>query len=63
MYCGGQPAEGLVPFVSLLGTIYWFGYFIVILPLLGLFEKTKPVPETIEADFDAHYPPKATPAE
>ena len=63
MYCGGQPAEGLIPTLSLLGTIYWFGYFLVILPMLGLFEKTKPVPETIEADFDAHYPPKTTPAE
>ena len=63
MWAGGQPAEGIVPLVSLLGTIYWFGYFLVILPMLGLFEKTKPVPETIEADFDAHYPPKTTPAE
>ncbi|MEM7241137.1 MAG: cytochrome b N-terminal domain-containing protein [Pseudomonadota bacterium] len=63
MWAGGQPAEGIVPLVSLLGTIYWFGYFMVILPLLGLFEKTKPVPETIEADFDSKYPPKATPAE
>ena len=63
MYCGGQPAEGLIPTLSLLGTIYWFGYFLVILQMLGLFEKTKPVPETIEADFDAHYPPKTTPAE
>ena len=63
MWAGGQPAEGIVPLVSLLGTIYWFGYFLVILPMLGLFEKTKAVPETIEADFDAHYPPKTTPAE
>ncbi len=63
MWAGGQPAEGLVPLISLLGTIYWFGYFLVILPLLGMIEKTKPVPETIEADFDAKHPPKATPAE
>ena len=63
MWAGGQPAEGLVPLISLLGTIYWFGYFLVVLPLLGWIEKTKPVPETIEADFDKKYPPKATPAE
>ena len=58
MWCGAQPAEGLVPLVSLIGAIYWFAYFLIILPVLGLTEKTLPVPETIEADFDAHYPPK-----
>ncbi len=44
---------------SLWATIYWFAYFLVILPLLGMIEKTDEVPETIEADFDSHYPPKA----
>ena len=58
MWCGAQPAEGLVPLVSLIGAIYWFAYFLIILPVLGWTEKTLPVPETIEADFDAHYPPK-----
>jgi ubiquinol-cytochrome c reductase cytochrome b subunit len=59
MWCGSRPAEGLVPTISLIGAIYWFGYFLVILPVLGFTEKTKAVPETIEADFDAHYPPKS----
>ncbi len=59
MWCGSRPAEGLVPTISLIGSIYWFGYFLVILPVLGFTEKTKAVPETIEADFDAHYPPKS----
>ena len=59
MWCGARPAEGLVPTISLIGAIYWFGYFLVILPILGFVEKTNEVPETIEADFDAHYPPKA----
>ncbi|MDF2235842.1 cytochrome b N-terminal domain-containing protein [Albimonas sp. CAU 1670] len=52
MWCGGQPAEGLIPTISLIGTIYWFGYFLVILPLLGLMETPKPQPATIEEDFD-----------
>ena len=62
---GSQPAEGLVPMISLIGTIYWFAYFLIILPLLGITERPDPQPETIEADFDEHYPPKpsATPAE
>jgi ubiquinol-cytochrome c reductase cytochrome b subunit len=63
MWCGAQPAEGLVPTISLIGALYWFGYFLVILPVLGWREKTLPVPATIEADFDAHYPPKTSPAE
>ncbi|MEM7237218.1 MAG: cytochrome b N-terminal domain-containing protein [Pseudomonadota bacterium] len=58
MWAGSQPAEGLVPMISLIGTIYWFGYFLVILPMLGIMEKPLQPPETIEADFDAHYPAK-----
>ncbi|MXU64949.1 cytochrome b [Oceanomicrobium pacificus] len=63
MWCGAMPAEGLIPTISLIGAIYWFAYFLIILPLLGVLEKPLPVPATIEEDFDAHYPPKATPAE
>ncbi len=59
MWAGGMPAEGIVPVVSLLGTIYWFAYFLVILPVLGITEKPLPQPATIEADFDSHYPPNA----
>ena len=53
MWCGSQPPEGLVPTISLLGTIYWFGYFFVILPILGVIEKPLPQPATIEEDFNA----------
>ncbi|PIB23170.1 cytochrome b [Amylibacter kogurei] len=60
MWCGARPAEGLVPTISLIGAIYWFAYFLIILPILGRIEKPLPTPETIEADFDAHYPPKST---
>jgi len=28
-------------------TIYYFAFFLVILPLLGIFEKTKPEPNSI----------------
>ncbi len=54
MWLGAQPAEGIYASMSLVGTAYWFGYFLVILPLLGVFEKPLPQPETIEADFEAH---------
>ncbi|MCY4180379.1 MAG: cytochrome b N-terminal domain-containing protein, partial [Litoreibacter sp.] len=71
MWAGAMPAEGLIPLISLLGTIYWFAYFLVIMPLLGVIEKPLPRPATIEEDFSAHYPkskpggeaPAAQPAE
>ena len=62
-WCGGQPAEGMVPRISAFATTYWFVYFLVILPLLGIMERPLAQPETIEADFDAHYPPKSVAAE
>ncbi|MFT5006819.1 MAG: ubiquinol-cytochrome c reductase cytochrome b subunit, partial [Paracoccaceae bacterium] len=61
-WCGSQPADGLIPVISLIGASYWFGYFLIILPLLGVLEKPLPIPATIEEDFDAHYPPKDAPA-
>ena len=59
MWCGSQPAEGIYAMISLIASAYWFAYFLVILPLLGVIEKPLPVPTTIEEDFDAHYPPKS----
>jgi len=50
---------GWVPALSLLFTTYWFAYFLVILPLLGVIEKPLPQPATIEEDFSARHAPKA----
>ena len=55
MWVGAMPTEGIYPYISLLGSAYWFGYFFVILPLLGVIEKPLPMPATIEDDFNAHY--------
>ncbi|WP_422075725.1 cytochrome b [Tranquillimonas rosea] len=57
MWCGAMPAEEPYASISLIGAAYWFAYFLVILPLLGVFEKPLPQPKTIEEDFDAHYAP------
>ncbi len=59
MWCGAMPAEPPYSTISLIGSAYWFAYFLVILPLLGVLETPDELPDTIEADFDAHYPPKA----
>ena len=63
MWCGAMPAEGIYGTIALIGSSYWFAYFLIILPLLGVMEKSLPVPATIEEDFDAHYPPKPEPVE
>ena len=59
MWVGAMPTDGIYPYISLLGATYWFAYFLVILPLLGVIEKPLPMPATIEDDFNAHYGPKA----
>ncbi len=59
MWCGAQPAEPPYSTISLIGATYWFAYFLVILPILGVIEKPNTPPATIEEDFDSHYPPKS----
>lgn len=44
---GAKPAEGLWLYVSQGATAYYFAFFLVILPLLGKIEKTKPLPNSI----------------
>jgi ubiquinol-cytochrome c reductase cytochrome b/c1 subunit len=46
-YLGSNPPEGYYVIFARLFTIYYFAYFLVILPVLGLVEKTKPLPSSI----------------
>ncbi|TCM87596.1 cytochrome b [Rhodovulum steppense] len=55
MWAGAMPAEGIYPTVALIGSVIWFAFFLVVLPVLGVIEKPLPQPETIEEDFNAHY--------
>jgi ubiquinol-cytochrome c reductase cytochrome b subunit len=48
-YVGGKPAEGWYVIVSQVGTLYYFAYFLVILPLLGKIEKPLPLPESVHS--------------
>jgi quinol-cytochrome oxidoreductase complex cytochrome b subunit len=46
-FFGGKPAEGWYVLGSQIATAYYFAFFLIILPLLGVFEKAKPVPKSI----------------
>ena len=46
-WLGSRPAEGIYPLLSLIGTIYYFGHFLVVMPVLGLIEKPKKLPNSI----------------
>jgi ubiquinol-cytochrome c reductase cytochrome b subunit len=55
MWGGAMPAEPPYSSIALIGATYWFAYFLVILPILGVIEKPLPQPATIEEDFNNHY--------
>ena len=46
-YMGAMPAEGTYLLIARVATAYYFIHFLIILPLLGFFEKTLPVPANI----------------
>jgi ubiquinol-cytochrome c reductase cytochrome b subunit len=48
-WLGLSPAEGLYVIASSLATLFYFAYFLVILPLLGKYEKCLPEPESIDS--------------
>jgi len=52
-WLGSKPAEGGYVIAARVLTAYYFAYFLVILPVLGLVEKTRPVPNSI-ADSVLH---------
>jgi ubiquinol-cytochrome c reductase cytochrome b subunit len=58
MWCGAMPAEQPFVIISQLATLYWFGFFLVVLPVLGVIETPKTPPATIQEDFEAHHDPR-----
>jgi ubiquinol-cytochrome c reductase cytochrome b subunit len=44
---GANPAEGFWVILGQLGTAYYLGFFLIILPLLNKYEKTLPTPKSI----------------
>jgi ubiquinol-cytochrome c reductase cytochrome b/c1 subunit len=46
-WLGAKPAEGGYVIAARILTLYYFAHFLIILPLLGLFEKPLPLPSSI----------------
>ena len=46
-YVGSQPAEGDWIIIGQLATAYYFIHFLVLLPLIGWFERPRPLPDSI----------------
>jgi len=46
-WLGSKPAEGYYVLLARICTLYYFAHFIIVLPLIGLFEKPLPLPNSI----------------
>ncbi|CAO3360170.1 cytochrome b/b6 [Azospirillum sp. A26] len=46
-YAGAMPAEGSWLLIARIGTFYYFFHFLVLLPVLGKLERTRPLPNSI----------------
>lgn len=46
-WCGSQPPEGSVVILAQLGTLYYFLFFLIIMPVLGLIETPRRMPNSI----------------
>ena len=50
-YIGAKPAEGSFIIVGQIATTYYFFHLIVLMPLIGILERPKPIPESISASI------------
>jgi ubiquinol-cytochrome c reductase cytochrome b subunit len=46
-WCGAQLPEGLPLVLSRIATLWYFAHFLIVLPLLGWFERPRPLPRSI----------------
>ncbi|TAK49889.1 MAG: cytochrome C [Xanthobacteraceae bacterium] len=50
-WLGAKPAEGGYVLAARVLTIYYFAHFLIIMPLVGKLEKTRPLPNSISEDI------------
>ena len=46
-FCGAHPPSGWYVLAARLGTFYYYLHFLIVLPLLALFERPLPLPRSI----------------
>ncbi len=46
-WLGTQPATGLYTLLAQFGTVYYFGFFMVLMPFMHKWEQSKPVPDRV----------------
>jgi quinol-cytochrome oxidoreductase complex cytochrome b subunit len=46
-WVGSKPAEGVYVVIGQVATLFYFGYFFVIIPLIAKYEKPRPLPDSI----------------
>jgi ubiquinol-cytochrome c reductase cytochrome b/c1 subunit len=47
--CGAHRPEGIYVVLGRIATLYYYVHFLILLPLLGKFERTRPLPASISA--------------
>ncbi len=53
-WLGAKPAEGVYVIAARIATAYYFAHFLIVLPLLGLFERPLPMPNSIVESVLGH---------
>ncbi|MBT4878483.1 MAG: cytochrome b, partial [Alphaproteobacteria bacterium] len=54
-YLGAQSADGIFVIASRISTIYYFSYFLFILPMLNKYEQPLPLPASIDEHFKSKH--------
>ena len=55
-WTGGQMPEGVTLWLSRISTLYYFGFFLLMMPLFGIIEKPLPLPKSIGEPMDTGAP-------
>jgi ubiquinol-cytochrome c reductase cytochrome b subunit len=59
-WVGANPPEGIFPIIGLVGTVYYFFHFLILLPVLGKIETPLPLPTSISESVTGKAPSGAT---
>lgn len=58
-WVGGQPAEGVFVTITQWATFYYFFHLVILVPVIGVLERPKPLPSSIAASVNSSHAPQA----